>query len=76
MEGAFEKALNYTKEREQFGKPIANFQAVQFFTWAEMAIKIAATKILPLASLSALMPVLHACMQNRHDNSEESLNKT
>jgi len=28
-EGAFELALNYSKEREQFGQPICNFQLIQ-----------------------------------------------
>ena len=29
-QGAYEEALNYSKERKQFGKPIANFQGIQF----------------------------------------------
>src|SRR3982075_3045755 len=29
-QGAFESALRYSKERQQFGKPIADFPAVQF----------------------------------------------
>ncbi|PYQ68363.1 MAG: acyl-CoA dehydrogenase, partial [Acidobacteria bacterium] len=36
--GAFDTALAYSKEREQFGKPIAQFQAVQF-ALAEMATR-------------------------------------
>ena len=47
--GAYETALAYAKEREQFGKPIAKFQAVQFHL-AEMATKIAAAEILTLAA--------------------------
>ncbi|MEH7010092.1 acyl-CoA dehydrogenase family protein [Neobacillus niacini] len=38
-QGAFEKSLQYTKERKQFGKSISSFQAVQF-KLADMAIKI------------------------------------
>ena len=38
-EGAFNKAVKYVKEREQFGRPIAKFQNTQF-KLAEMAIDI------------------------------------
>jgi butyryl-CoA dehydrogenase len=38
-QGAFEESLNYAKERKQFGKPIAAFQAVQF-KLADMATEI------------------------------------
>lgn len=47
--GAYETALAYSKEREQFGKTISEFQAVQFHL-AEMATKIAAAEILTLAA--------------------------
>lgn len=50
--GAYETALAYTKEREQFGRPIAQFQAVQFHL-AEMATKIAAAEILTLTAAAA-----------------------
>ncbi len=50
--GAYETALKYAKEREQFGKPIASFQAVQFHL-AEMATKIAAAEILTYAAAEA-----------------------
>ena len=44
-QGAYECALKYTQEREQFGQPINNFQAVQF-QLAEMAVEIEATRLL------------------------------
>jgi len=44
-EGAWAHAANYAKERKQFGKPIAEFQAVQF-ALAEMATEIEAAKLL------------------------------
>ena len=51
-QGSYDIALKYAKEREQFGKPIASFQAVQFHL-AEMATKIAAAEILTLAAAAA-----------------------
>jgi len=44
-QGAFEAALKYTAEREQFNQPINNFQAVQF-QLAEMAVEIEAARLL------------------------------
>jgi alkylation response protein AidB-like acyl-CoA dehydrogenase len=44
-QGAFEAAVRYTAEREQFGKRISDFQAVQF-QLAEMAVEIEATRLL------------------------------
>lgn len=43
-QGAFECALKYTAEREQFGQPISAFQAVQF-QLAEMAVEIEAARL-------------------------------
>ncbi|MER3428426.1 MAG: acyl-CoA dehydrogenase [Pyrinomonas sp.] len=43
--GAFEAALRYTGERVQFGKPINQFQAVQF-QLAEMATEIEAARLM------------------------------
>ncbi len=44
-EGAWGHAARYANERRQFGKPIAEFQAVQF-TLAEMATDIEAAKLM------------------------------
>lgn len=44
-QGAYEEALSYTKVREQFGKPIHEFQAVGF-TLADMATRIKAARLL------------------------------
>lgn len=43
--GAYEAAVKYAKEREQFGQPIANFQAISF-KLADMATKIEAAELL------------------------------
>jgi alkylation response protein AidB-like acyl-CoA dehydrogenase len=44
-EGAYEAALKYSKEREQFGKPISDFQAIQF-KLADMKTMIEAARLL------------------------------
>ncbi|WP_129019471.1 acyl-CoA dehydrogenase [Edaphocola flava] len=43
--GAYEAAVKYAKEREQFDQPIANFQAIAF-KLADMAVKIEAAEML------------------------------
>ncbi len=43
--GALGHALNYARERKQFGKPIAEFQAVQF-DLARMATEVEAARLL------------------------------
>ncbi len=45
--GAFEAAVQYSKEREQFGKPISEFQAIGF-KLADMATEIEASELLIL----------------------------
>jgi short-chain 2-methylacyl-CoA dehydrogenase len=42
-EGAYDLAAAYAREREQFGQPIANFQAIQF-KLADMATEIEAAR--------------------------------
>jgi alkylation response protein AidB-like acyl-CoA dehydrogenase len=44
-QGAYECALRYAKQRKQFGKPIADFQAIQF-KLADMATQIDAARLL------------------------------
>jgi alkylation response protein AidB-like acyl-CoA dehydrogenase len=43
--GAYEAALKYSKERQQFGKPISEFQAIAF-KLADMATEIEASELL------------------------------
>ncbi|MAX79578.1 MAG: acyl-CoA dehydrogenase [Crocinitomicaceae bacterium] len=45
--GAYEAAKKYSKEREQFGQPISNFQAIAF-KLADMATEIEAAELLTL----------------------------
>lgn len=54
--GAFEASVKYAKEREQFGQPIANFQAIAF-KLADMATRIEAAELLTLNA---------ADLKNRH----------
>jgi alkylation response protein AidB-like acyl-CoA dehydrogenase len=44
-QGAFEQALQYARKREQFGKPIGEFQAVQWML-ADSATEIEAARLL------------------------------
>lgn len=44
-QGAFEQAVAYAKQRVQFGRPIANLQAIQF-KLADMALEIKAARLL------------------------------
>jgi acyl-CoA dehydrogenase len=46
---AMEHAIDYAKQRQQFGKPIAEFQAVQFMI-ADMAADIEAARLMTLKS--------------------------
>ena len=44
-QGALDEAVKYAKERKQFGKPIAKFQAIQFML-ADMETKLEASRLL------------------------------
>ncbi|OEU64841.1 MAG: acyl-CoA dehydrogenase [Desulfobacterales bacterium PC51MH44] len=44
-QGCFDMALKYSNEREQFGRPIANFQ-INAFKLADMALEIEAARLL------------------------------
>lgn len=54
--GAFEAAVAYSKERHQFGQPIANFQGISF-KLADMATEIEAAELLLMQA---------ADLKNRH----------
>jgi alkylation response protein AidB-like acyl-CoA dehydrogenase len=44
-QGAYEAALNYAKQRRQFGRPISDFQGIQW-KLADMATEIEAARLL------------------------------
>jgi alkylation response protein AidB-like acyl-CoA dehydrogenase len=50
-QGAYEAALKYSKQRKQFGKPISDFQAIQW-KLADMATEIEAARLLTMRSAS------------------------
>jgi hypothetical protein len=49
--GAYEAALHYSKQRQQFGKPISEFQAIQW-KLADMATEIEAARLLTMRAAS------------------------
>jgi len=51
-EAALEEALAYAKQREQFGQPIANYQAIQWML-ADMATELEAARMLTLKAAAA-----------------------
>jgi alkylation response protein AidB-like acyl-CoA dehydrogenase len=51
-EAAIDEAIAYAKSRQQFGKPIADYQAIQWML-ADMATEIAAARMLTLKAAAA-----------------------
>jgi alkylation response protein AidB-like acyl-CoA dehydrogenase len=50
-QGAYEAALNYSRQRKQFGRPISDFQAIQW-KLADMATEIDAARLLTMRAAS------------------------
>jgi alkylation response protein AidB-like acyl-CoA dehydrogenase len=50
--GAYEASLKYAKERRQFGRPISEFQAIQFYL-SDMATEIDAARLLTQRAAAA-----------------------
>ncbi len=51
-EAALDEALAYAKQRQQFGQPIGNYQAIQWML-ADMATELAAARMLTLKAAAA-----------------------
>ena len=51
-EAALDEAIAYAKQREQFGQPIANYQAIQWML-ADMATELDAARMLTLKAAAA-----------------------
>jgi alkylation response protein AidB-like acyl-CoA dehydrogenase len=66
-QGAFDLALKYAKEREQFGRPIASFQ-VNAFKFADMATEIELARLL-------LYKACWLCENNRPFSKEAAMSK-
>jgi alkylation response protein AidB-like acyl-CoA dehydrogenase len=52
-QGALDAAITYVKDRKQFGRPVADFQGIQFML-ADMAMRIEAARHLVYAAASAV----------------------
>jgi len=52
-QGALDKAVEYSREREQFGKPISAFQGIQFML-ADMATQVEAARALTYAAAKSI----------------------
>ncbi|MBO3745125.1 acyl-CoA dehydrogenase family protein [Streptosporangiaceae bacterium NEAU-GS5] len=57
-QGALDYAIGYIKERKQFGKPVADFQGVQFMV-ADMAMKLEAARQLTYAAAAKSELAIH-----------------
>jgi alkylation response protein AidB-like acyl-CoA dehydrogenase len=71
-QGALDHAVRYTKERKQFGKPIADFQGVQFQI-ARMAIDVEAARLMVYNSArlrDAGLPFVHEAAMCKIQSSE------
>jgi len=51
-QAALDEAITYSKQREQFGQPIANYQAIQWML-ADIATELAAARMLMLKAAAA-----------------------
>jgi len=71
-EGALQAALTYAKDRQQFGKPIARFQAMQF-QLAEMATEVEAARLMVYNTArlkDAGAPFLHQAAMTKYFTSQ------
>lgn len=65
--GALDLAVNYSRERKQFGQPISSFQGLQFML-ADMAMKVEASRALVYATARVIdagaekKPTMYAAM--------------
>jgi alkylation response protein AidB-like acyl-CoA dehydrogenase len=76
--GAFEAALGYSRLRRQFGRPICEFEAIQFYL-AEMATEIDAARLLTeraAAAKDAGLPVTRLSAQAKLYASEIAVRAT
>lgn len=76
--GAYAEAVEYTREREQFGRPIAEFQGLQWMI-ADMSINIAAAQALlykAAGNAGSGFPKMHEAAQAKIFAAEMAINVT
>ena len=56
-QGAYELAVDFAKEREQFDRPIAEFQGLQWML-ADMSVKLEAARASPTEPQRAVVPAV------------------
>ena len=76
-DGAYRRALAYVGEREQFGRPLAEFQGLQWML-ADMSIRIAAARLMihKAAASAAPFPDVTLAAQAKIFASEMAINVT
>ena len=76
-DGAYQRALAYVGEREQFGRPLAEFQGLQWML-ADMSIRIAAARLMihKAAASAAPFPDATLAAQAKIFASEMAINVT
>jgi alkylation response protein AidB-like acyl-CoA dehydrogenase len=62
-QGAYEASVEYAKQRRQFGKPIAEFEGIQW-KLADMATEIQAARLLTMEAAGRLDRGLHVTQQS------------
>jgi alkylation response protein AidB-like acyl-CoA dehydrogenase len=74
-QGAYHASVSYSKQREQFGKPISQFQAISF-KLADMLTRIQASELLTLRAADLLnlkQPVTEAAAMAKYYASEAAV---
>ncbi|MDI3317335.1 MAG: acyl-CoA dehydrogenase family protein [Bacillota bacterium] len=74
-QGALDQAVAYARERRQFGRPIADFQAIQFMI-ADMAIAVESARALTYKAATVVEEADHGRLDWRMANRYSAMAKT